>query len=297
MADGPSARDLIVPLAGRLAAAGVEAARGEAWLLLAAATGHQRAALMAGALATLSAEQEARLDAMVRRRLAREPLAYILGEKEFWSLPIRVGPAVLIPRPETETVVEAALAQIPDRGAPLRILDLGTGSGCLLLALLSELPNAIGVGTDTSAAALAIARGNAARLGLAGRTELRQSDWGRALAAPFDLIVGNPPYVAAAAWPTLQPEVRFEPSGALLAGPDGLAAYRALAPDVARLLAPDGSIALEIGAGQGEAVARILLDQGLEVIERRCDLAGIERCLVARLAVAARCGQRGFPPA
>jgi release factor glutamine methyltransferase len=284
MADGATARDLIGPLAAQLAAAGIEGARAEAWLLLAAATGRPRAALMAGVAEALSRDEVRSVDAMVCRRCAREPIAYILGEKEFWSLPFRVGPAVLIPRPETETVVEAALARVADRSAPLRILDLGTGSCCLLLALLSELPQATGIGSDVSAAALAIAGLNAARLGLAGRVELRQSDWGREIAPAFDLIVGNPPYVAAGEWQMLQPEVReFEPSAALLAGPDGLAAYRALAPDCARLLAPGGSVALEIGAGQGDAVAGILARAGLALEERRRDLAGIERCLVARL--------------
>jgi release factor glutamine methyltransferase len=291
MADGATARDLIAPLAAQFAAAGIEAARAEAWLLLSTATGRPRAALMAGMAEALSADEMLRLEALARRRRAREPIAYILGEKEFWSLPFRVGPAVLIPRPETETVVEAALAGIPDRAAPLRILDLGTGSGCLLLALLSELPQATGLGTDVSAAALAIAGLNAARLGLAGRAELRRSDWGREIAPAFDLIVGNPPYVAASEWQQLPPEVReFEPSGALLAGPDGLAAYRALAPDCARLLAAEGSVALEIGAGQGDAVAGILVRAGLAVDERRRDLAGIERCLVARLPAS------GHPP-
>jgi release factor glutamine methyltransferase len=297
MAKGRPARDLIVRLTARLAAAGIEAARSEAWLLLAAATGLERPALMAGALERLTPEQEIRLEAMARRRVAREPLAYILGEKEFWSLPFRIGPAVLIPRPETETVVEAALAQVADPAAPLRVLDLGTGSGCLLLALLSELPHATGVGTDISAAALAVAAGNAAALGLADRTELRRSDWGRVLTSTFDLIVSNPPYVAAAEWRTLQPEVRdFEPSGALLAGADGLAAYRALAPDCARLLAPGGSVALEIGQGQGDAVAQILLREGLEVGERRRDLAGIERCLIAGRVASGRPARRRAGP-
>ncbi|HSA80267.1 MAG TPA: peptide chain release factor N(5)-glutamine methyltransferase [Geminicoccaceae bacterium] len=285
MATGPTARDLINPLAERLATAGIEAARAEAWLLLAVATGRARGVLIAGSPAPLSDEQQAGLEAMVCRRLAREPIAYILGEKEFWSLTFRVGPAVLVPRPETETVVEAALAQVSDRRAPLRILDLGTGSGCLLLALLSELPNATGLGIDVSAEALALAKVNAIRLGLAGRTELRAGDWGSEIEPPFDLIVSNPPYISTAEWPNLQPEVRdFEPSAALLAGPDGLDAYRALAPDCARLLAPDGCVALEIGQGQGDAVARITRRDGLEVVERRRDLTGIERCLVARRA-------------
>jgi release factor glutamine methyltransferase len=276
-------RDLVAHIAVRLAAAGIENARSEAWLLLAAATGRARAALMAGASGTLGAEQQARLDELVRRRLAREPLAYILGEKEFWSLPFEVGPAVLIPRPETETLVEGVLAQLPDRDRPLRLLDLGAGSGCLLLALLSELPRATGLGADDSAAALALARRNAERLGLAARADSRQGHWGEGLRERFDVIVSNPPYVAERDWDGLQPEIReFEPKTALVAGSDGLAAYRALAPHCARLLAQGGLCALEIGAGQGDAVAALLAAQGLIVVERRRDLAGIERCLLAR---------------
>jgi release factor glutamine methyltransferase len=278
-------RARIAEAAGRLAAAGVEDARGEARLLLAAVTGVERSALLAGALPALSAAQDAALEALLRRRERREPIAYILGAKEFWSLSFKVDPAVLIPRPDTETVVEAALAQIGDRTAALRILDLGTGSGCLLLALLSELPAARGLGVDDSPTALAVAMRNAERLGLAARAEFRQGRWGDGLHERFDLIVSNPPYVREAEWDHLQPEIRcFEPKGALLAGPDGLDAYRELAPDCARLLRPDGVCALEIGLGQAGAVSALLAGQGLEVIERRRDLAGIERCLVARHA-------------
>jgi release factor glutamine methyltransferase len=275
----------IAELAARLSAAGIAEARAEAWLLLAAATGCARGGLMAGGLERLSAVQQAMLEAMVRRREAREPIAYILGEKEFWSLPFEVGPAVLIPRPESESVVEAALARVADRAAPCRLLDLGTGSGCLLLALLSELPQATGLGIDLSPDALAIARRNAERLGLAARARFEQRSWGSGLGGTFDLIVGNPPYVASGDLGGLEPEVRaFEPGMALTAGPDGLAAYRALVPDCARLLAPGGGVALEIGQGQGDAVAAILVAHGLEVVERRPDLAGIERCVVARRA-------------
>ena len=278
-----TSRDLAAQIAARLAAAGIEGARSETWLLLAVATGVERAAFMAGGRDTLSAAQQARLDALVRRRLAREPVAYLLGEKEFWSLRFEVGPAVLIPRPETETVVEEVLAQLPDRQRPLRLLDLGVGSGCLLLALLFELPNATGLGIDDSAAALAIARRNAERLGLAARADFRQGCWGEGLAGPFDVIVSNPPYVAEGDWDGLQPEIRdFEPKAALVAGPDGLAAYRALAPDCARLLAPSGLCALEIGAGQGDAVAALLVAHGLSEVERCRDLAGIERCVLVR---------------
>ena len=281
---GPATpRDLATEVAAGLAAAGIENARPEAWLLLAAATGRERAALMAGVPETLNAVQRARLAELVRRRRAREPLAYILGEKEFWSLRFEVAPAVLIPRPETETVVEAVLAQVCDRDQPFRLLDLGTGSGCLLLALLSELPHATGLGVDDSAAALAIARRNAERLGLAARAEFRPGRWGAGLRERFDVIVSNPPYVAELDWEALQPEIRqFEPRAALVAGADGLAAYRALAPDCARLLAPGGVCALEIGLNQGDAVAALLAAQGLVVVERRRDLAGIERCVIAR---------------
>jgi release factor glutamine methyltransferase len=281
--DSMTPRDLVARIAARLASAGIEDARAEAWLLLAAATGRVRAELIAGAVDTSSAGQEARLEALVRRRLAREPIAYILGEKEFWSLTFEVGPDVLIPRPETETVVEAVLAQLPDRDRPLRLLDLGVGSGCLLLALSSELPRATGLGIDESAAALALAQRNAGRLGLAARSDFRQGRWGEGLIGRFDVIVSNPPYVAAGEWAALQPEIReFEPRAALVAGPDGLAAYRALVPDCARLLAQDGLCALEIACGQGDAVAALLAAHGLSVVERRRDLAGIERCLVAR---------------
>jgi release factor glutamine methyltransferase len=281
-------REVVTQVAARLAAAGIEDARSEAWLLLAAATGRARAALMAGA-DTLSSAQEARLDALVRRRCAREPVAYILGEKEFWSLCFEVGPAVLIPRPETETVVDAALDQIGERAAALRILDLGTGSGCLLLTLLFELPHAIGIGIDDSPPALAVAKRNAERLGLAARADFRQGRWGEGLQERFDLIVSNPPYVADGEWDRLQPEIReFEPKAALAAGPDGLAAYRALAPDCARLLAADGLCALEIGHGQGDAVAGILQHHGLHITRRCRDLAGIERCVIARHDASAR---------
>jgi release factor glutamine methyltransferase len=275
----------LLELTEQLAAAGIEDARSEAWLLLSAATGRSRAELIAGAAPPLSPAEEERLEALAARRLAREPMAYILGTREFWSLPLQVTPAVLVPRPESETVVEAALAEIAGRAAPLRILDLGTGSGCLLLALLSELPHASGLGIDRSAAALAIAGTNAKRLGLAGRAAFREGDWGRGVEGRFDLIISNPPYVARTDRESLAPEVRaFEPEGALFAGPDGLSAYHALAPDCARLLADDGVVSLEIGQGQGASVARIMRQHGLALVASRPDLGGIERCLIFRPA-------------
>jgi len=209
-------------------------------------------------------------------------MAYILGEREFWSLPLFVGPGVLVPRPETETLVEAALEAFPDRRVPLGILDLGTGSGCLLLALLREYPNASGVGVDRSAEALAHATLNARRHGLADRAHLVHGDWGRGLAGPFELIVANPPYVASGELTELAPEVaRYEPRAALDGGADGLDAYRAILPDLPRLLAPAGVACLEIGAGQATALAALAEVAGFRVAVRP-DLAGIPRCLVLR---------------
>jgi len=269
-------------IAARLAGAGIEDARREAWLLLAHATGRERADLLVRAGEALPAEPARRLEALARRRAAREPMAYILGGREFWSLPFVVRPGVLIPRPESETVVEAALADLADRKAPLRVLDLGTGSGCLLLVLLSELPDARGLGVDTSAAALAVAAENARRLGLAGRAAFRAGDWGAGLEDTFDLVVSNPPYIADAAFVGLMPEVRdYEPADALRAGADGLAAYRSLAPQLARLLAAGGRAYLEVGEGQAGVVAGILAACGLGTVAVRRDLAGIGRCLVA----------------
>lgn len=281
-ADGAPAR-LVLQAAEALAAAGIEAPRHEAWLLLAHATGQERAALIAARPGPVAAAARERFAALVARRAGREPIAYLLGEREFWSLPFAVGPEVLVPRPDSETLVEAVLAALPDRAAPLRLLDLGTGSGCLLLALLSELPAAVGLGVDRSLAALAMAERNAARLSLAGRARFLAGSWGAALGGGFDLIVSNPPYIPAPMLAGLTPEVRdFEPQGALAAGEDGLDAYRALLPDVARLLAPGGLAALELGQGQAAAVEALARAAGLAPAGLRRDLAGIERCLLLR---------------
>jgi release factor glutamine methyltransferase len=266
--------------AALLDAAGVADARRDARLLLGHALGVGREVVLGHPERPLDAGGEARLGTLVARRAAREPMAYITGEREFWSLPFRVGRAALIPRPDSETVVEAALAWVPDRAATLRLLDLGTGSGCLLLALLSELGSATGVGLDRSAKALEMARKNARRLGLDGRCRFLAGDWGAPLTGPFDLIVANPPYVAEDELAALEPEVAFEPRLALAAGQDGLAAYRALAPHMARLLAPAGAAVVEVGAGQARAVASLMSAAGLGETGRRRDLAGIERCLV-----------------
>jgi release factor glutamine methyltransferase len=210
-------------------------------------------------------------------------MAQILGEREFWSLPFKVTADTLDPRPDSETVVQAALDDLPDHYARLRVLDLGTGTGCLLLALLSELPRAFGVGTDISAGALKVARRNAAALGLSGRVGLVRANWGEGLTGTFDLVVANPPYIADPDFADLEPEVAlYEPRIALSGGADGLTCYRALAPQVVRLLAPTGKAVIEIGAGQEQAVRAILQAAGAVWVSSPHDLAGKERCLVVR---------------
>lgn len=283
-----------------LADAGIDQPALDARLLLADATGLSRAQLIGWSERPLAAVEAQRLHAALQRRLAREPLAYILGRKEFWSLDFAVDRHVLIPRPDSETLVEAVLASVADRHQPLQILDLGTGSGCLLLALLSELPAARGIGVDRSAQALQIARQNAERLGLATRTGFVSSDWGSALAGRFDLIVANPPYVAETDWQQLMPEInRYEPRAALVAGSDGLSAYRRILPQVRRLLGDTGAIFLEIGAEQAEAVIDIAASAGFECADIRDDLVGFARCLRLCLVDAPspnkRLGNKAFP--
>jgi release factor glutamine methyltransferase len=258
----------------------------DARALVGHALGLDHAALASQSARPLTAAQTQAIERAATRRLRREPVARILGEKEFWGLTFELNAATLVPRPETETVVEAALAALDGRQArsqPLAIADLGTGSGALLLALLTELPQARGVGTDVSAAALGCARANAAALGLAGRAAFVAGDYGAALNGPFDLIVSNPPYVAHAEIAALAPEVRdFDPLAALDGGPDGLAAYRTIAASARRLLAPDGLLVLELGIGQLAAVERVLTHAGLTIAAAKPDLAGTPRALVAK---------------
>lgn len=270
--------------AARLAAAGKESPELDARLLLAEAAGIDPQAPILHPARPLADEAGTRFEALLARRIAGEPVARILGRQEFWSLELEVGPATLVPRPETETVVEAALAMLPAAaGERPRIADLGTGTGAILLALLSELPAAFGVGTDLAPGALAVARRNAQRLGLAGRAAFVACDFGSALGATFDLVVSNPPYVTTATIAALDAEVRDHgPRLALDGGTDGLSAYRALARDLPRLLGPGGIAVLELGAGQEDAVAALLAEAGLGPhVPARRDLAGIARALVA----------------
>jgi release factor glutamine methyltransferase len=261
--------------AARLAAVS-DTPRLDAELLMAHALGTTREALL---LSHLRDPAPAAFEPLVARRLAHEPIAYILGTRGFWTIDLEVGPGVLIPRPDTETLLDAALAHFGKAG-PKTILDLGTGSGALLLAALDQWPQATGHGRDASPEALVIAARNAARLGLAGRAAFSLGDWAEGLSGPFDLILCNPPYVEADA--DLPPDVReWEPPSALLAGPDGLDDYRRLAPEIARLLAPDGIACVEIGATQAAAAGALFEAHGLRVSVRK-DLAGRDRCLVLR---------------
>ncbi len=282
--EGSGQRERVGPVldagASHLADAGIENAHREARLLLNLALGFDANVLLAPETPITPSDAD-RFSGLVAHRAAHEPYSRIAGKREFWSLPLLLSPDTLDPRPDSETVIEAALARIPDRAAPLSILDFGTGTGALLLALLTELPNARGVGGDLAPGAIETARRNAAALGLAGRASFAPANWGLGLSGPVDVIVVNPPYITSEELDTLAPEVvRYDPRMALDGGTDGLKAYRELAPDMARLLRPTGFAVCEIGAGQGSAVAEILARVGLETVAKRCDLAGIERCLV-----------------
>ena len=265
---------------------GLDAPELDARIIVGHVLGLDHTALAAQSDRVLAAEEAGAIAALSARRLAREPVARILGRKEFWGLPFKLNAETLLPRPETETVVEAALAAL-DRenrtSQELRIVDLGTGSGALLLALLSELPRACGIGTDISFAALRCARDNAAAFGLSTRASFVACDYGTALRGPVDVLVSNPPYVARADIAGLQPEVRdFDPRAALDGGLDGLDGYRAIAPQARRLLAPGGVLMLELGQGQLGAVTSIFASTGLAPIAPQHDLAGIARALVMR---------------
>ena len=278
-------------LARMFAAAGLDTPALDARVLVGHALGLDHAGLTAAAERVLDPAERERIAAVASRRLAREPVSRIVGMKEFWGLPLRVNPAVLVPRPETETVVATALAALDrdgDRARPLRIADLGTGSGALLLALLNELPNAFAIGTDLSTAALALARDNAQQLGLAARAVFVACDFAAALAGALDLIVANPPYVTSAELAQLAPEVRdHDPSLALDGGPDGLRAYRALVADAPRLIGAAGHMVIEVGAGQADGVASLFASQQpLDVTAAR-DLAGMSRALHIRPALGA----------
>lgn len=266
----------------RLEAAGVDSPVLDARMLLEAGAGVSRLEIVTDPRRELSAAQVDAVEALVARRLAREPLSHILGRKGFWTLEFAVTPDVLTPRPDTELLVETALEFLP-QDKPARVLDLGVGSGAILLSVLSERPAVSGVGVDLSEAALMVARANGAALGLNDRIEWRAGDWGEGISGPFDLVLSNPPYIASAEIETLAPEVaRHEPRLALDGGADGLDAYRALLPQIRALLGQGGRFALEVGKGQASAVWALIDQAGLEPIDTRADLAGVDRVVTGR---------------
>ena len=269
--------------------AGIQSPEADARVLIGAALHLTRAQLMSQSDRILEAREASAAAALAARRTRREPVSRILGEKEFWSLPMRVTPDVLVPRPETETVVEAALDKIDSlglRAEKLKILDIGTGTGALPLALLTELPQALSVATDISSAAIAVARGNAERLELMPRCRFVVCNVADAIGDRFDLIVSNPPYIARGAIEALETEVRdFDPKLALDGGADGLDAYRAIAACAPGLLRSSGSLIMELGIGQEAAVRALAAAAGLQVKTVRLDLSGIARALVAQLPI------------
>jgi release factor glutamine methyltransferase len=274
-------------LAARFKSESIDSAELDARILVSAVLGLDLTGVIAKAARLLTSDETTRLGDFASRRLAGEPVARILGTREFWGLPLKLSAATLVPRPDTETVVELALQMLrAGRPAnhPLRIADIGTGSGAILLALLSELPDAYGIGTDISEAALQTAHSNALDLGLAGRARFVACDYAAALAEDFDLIVSNPPYIRSAEIAGLAPEVRdHDPRRALDGGADGFDAYRALVPQAAWLLAPGGILVVEVGAGQSAEVAQLMTAAGLMLGGApKADLAGVHRAVAGR---------------
>jgi release factor glutamine methyltransferase len=261
-----------------LADAGIDNPRMEARLLFAHALGISRDQTLT---ATATAEQAAKFATFVARRGSREPFAYIAGRKEFWSMDFEVGPGVLVPRPDTETLIEEALRLVPDPSVSLKVADLGTGSGAILISALKEFPNATGIGFESSREAFNFAFHNA-RTHMPDRAEIRLADWNQA-EGHFDLVFSNPPYIASREIESLVPEVAdFEPPAALDGGPDGLSAYRSLAELLPGLLAPGGHALLEIGFGQAQAIKTLFPD--LEILRIAPDLSGVPRCVILRKA-------------
>ena len=270
-------------LATRFRQQGIDSAELDARLLTGGAFGLDLTGLIAATTRIVTPDEAAHLENFLQRRLAGEPVARILGVKEFWGLTLNLSAATLVPRPDTETVVELAL-EVCRRQERRRIADIGTGSGAILLALLSELSDATGIGTDISLEALRMARDNAARLGLTQRAAFVACNYTAALSGPFDLIASNPPYIRSADIAGLDREVReYDPPRALDGGPDGLAAYRVIAPDAARLLAPGGTLIVEAGYGQSGPIAELMSASGLTPdVPPKADLAGVPRAVAGR---------------
>jgi len=262
----------------QLKAGGIDSPSIDARLLLEAATGASRTDILTDPYRAMTPEQQAELDGYVQRRLRREPVSRILGKKGFWKIMLNVTPDVLSPRPDTETILDVALLHYTPNEA-FTVLDMGTGSGAILLAILAERAGARGVGTDVSTEALAVARENAANLGLDGRCDFLRTEWAAGLADhSFDLVVSNPPYIPSDAIDGLDPEVRdHDPRLALDGGPDGLTAYRELVPEIVRVMKPGGVFAVEIGWDQGEAVSALFRAAGFADVKVVKDLSDRDR--------------------
>ena len=284
---------LIAEAAAALSATGAADPRRQARRLVSAALAIPQPDLFGHPDRALDEQQIGRVRALLRRMLAGEPLSRIFEAREFWGLEFGLSADTLDPRPETETVIEAVLRREPDRSAPLRLLDLGTGTGCLLLALLAEFPAASGIGTDIAEGAVRTAARNAVYLGLADRARFFVGDWATAVSGKFDAILANPPYIASEALALLPREVAcYDPWRALDGGDDGLRSHRAIAEAASRLLSADGIFATEIGAGQEDAVAAVMKENNLIVEGVEKDLAGIARCVVVRPALHGRSRQK-----
>lgn len=265
----------------RLVDAGMDTPQLDARLLLQAVSSLTRSELLMKGDEEMPVHELMIFGSLIDRRVAHEPVARILGVREFWGLPFALSAGTLEPRPDSETLIELVLHEIANRKAPLRLLDFGTGSGCLLAALLHELPNATGLAIDKNPLAVETAHSNLANLGFETRAEVRQGHWGAGLDEQVDIIISNPPYIRAGDMAALQPEVtQHDPELALVAGEDGLDAYRALAPEIKRLLRPGGFAVLELGAGQEEAVGALMQAAGLEPGETRTDLNQIPRAML-----------------
>ncbi|MBI1649277.1 peptide chain release factor N(5)-glutamine methyltransferase [Hyphomicrobium sulfonivorans] len=273
----------------QLTAAGIEEAGREARLIVASVCGLPTSEIIVRPERPLGVDEQQRLAAMVARRCAREPISRIVGEREFYGRRFKLSAATLDPRPDSETLIDAVLGLVSRErwaGRPIRVLDIGTGTGCLLLTLLAELPNATGLGTDISAEALKTAAANAEVLGLAARASFARHDVLEGVNGPFDLVISNPPYIETGVIAGLDPEVqRFDPMAALDGGPDGLAIYRRIAGDLGRVLT--GWVVLEVGAGQADAVASVFQQAFVKTrqaeLRRYDDLGGHTRCVAIRL--------------
>ena len=279
---GETLGSLLGEVASMLSQAGFTEPRRAARRLVASTLDLTPAELLSHSEQVLDEQHTGRVRRALDRMAEHEPLSRIVGRREFWGLEFTLCGDTLDPRPETETVVEAVLRRVLNRDAPLRFLDLGTGTGCILLALLSEFPAATGFGVDLALGAVMTARRNAAALGLAERAHFLVGDWGTAMSGKFDVIASNPPYIASAALADLPPEVAlYDPCLALDGGADGLGAYRALVVDLARLLQPGAVLVIEVGFSQAPAVAAMLRASGMAIEGCERDLAGIARCVVA----------------